>query len=288
MVSRTGFSFVVALLLLPSGCAERRDPRDQAKEQPSRSVEKDKAYMGRPLNEVLEELKSKDPKVRLGAVTVLSHTPRKESVPGLCQALDDSEVRVAEEAAKGLRWIGPEAHAAVPILIRRLEDPPSEAFRKAAIEALGNIGPKAEAAVPLLVKLLPEKQTALETRQAAVSALGKLGPVAKAAVPALTDALADDGLESHAVTALIQMGPEARPAVPALSKRLRPEQPYWLDLVRFLAEVDPQAAKVAISDLRSLAASEPVRDKGIVNFRASQQRIEDAKKLLSRLESRKD
>ena len=90
------------------------------------------------------------------------------------------------------------------------------------------------------------------------------------------------------MAALIRMGQDARPAVPALVKRLRAEHSFWLDLVRFLAEIDPKAAKPALPDLRKLAASEPDRKRGIVNFRESQRRIAEAKSLIKKLESVKD
>jgi hypothetical protein len=279
MTLRTGLLIAVALLLLPCGCAARQgDP----------GAGKDKAYLGRPLGDVLEELKSPDPVVRLHAVKLLSYGPTKEAVPGLRQAAEDPDPGVAEQAAKGLRWVGPDAEAAVPTLIKRLKDPPSEGFREAALAALGGIGPKAAAAVPLLVAQLRQQQTPLKARQTAVAALGQMGPAARAAVPALTDALDERALEQDAIAALIQMGEEARPAVPALGKRLRPEGPHWLALVRFLAEIEPQAARAAIPDLRVLASSEPVRDRGIVNFRQSERRIDEAKELLNRLGPREN
>jgi HEAT repeat protein len=235
---------------------------------------------------VLEELKSKDSKVRLNAIKVLlSHGPTKEAVPSFREALEDPEPSVAERAAEGLGWIGPDAKEAVPTLIKRLKDPPSENFRVTAVAALGRIGPKAKAAVPLLIELIQQKEAPAKARRTAVSALGKMGPIAKTAVPTLIEALAERELEQAAVGALIQMGRAAQPAVPALSKRLRPEHPHWLALVRFLVDIDPQTARAAIPDLRSLASSEPVRDQGHVNFRASQRRIAEAKRLLQRLES---
>jgi len=103
------------------------------------------------------------------------------------------------------------------------------------------------------------------------------------AVPTLIEALDQRELEPHAVAALIRMGKEASKAAPALGKRMRPEKPYWMDLVRFLADIDPETARKAIPDLRSLGSSGPIRDKGIVNFRQSQNRIEEAKKLLKKL-----
>jgi HEAT repeat protein len=267
---------VVALVLFPGGCGEPRENPDSGKDKP---------FGGRPLNDVLQELKDTDPKVRLKAVKLLGSVPNKEAVQALAGALEDPDAAVAEQAAVGLRGVGPAASAAVPALVKRLKDPPSEAFREAAVTALGSIGPKAAAAAPLLVEQLRRQGAPVKTRRAAVIALGRLGPGAKTAVQTLIDALADRELEQDAVEALLGMREEARPAIPALSKRMRPEIRSWLEVVRLLADLDPQAARAAIPDLKALAASEPVRDQGIVNFRMSQQRIQEAKNLLKRLDA---
>jgi HEAT repeat protein len=276
MSSRRSCLVAIVLLGFPLGCEKQKG------EKPS--GEKDKAFRGRPLREVEEDLRDSDPEVRLEAVKALASTPARQAVPGLRRALEDPDSRVAEQAAKGLRWIGPDASEAVPLLIKRLKNPPSEGFRESAVAALGGIGPKAVASVPLLVEQLRRKKTPLRTRQAAVSSLGAMGPVAREAVGALIDALDDRDLEAPAVGSLIKMGKEARPAVAALSRRLKAEKPYWLELTALLADVAPQAARAAIPDLRALAASAPERGQGIVGFRDSQRRIEEARRLLKRLE----
>jgi HEAT repeats len=286
MLNRIGLLTLVALVPFSSGCVENAEKDDRQKDK-AFVGEKDKPYMGRPLRELVEELKDRDPKVRLNAARLLSYAPNKDAVPALCNALGDEDVAVAEQAAKGLRYIGPSGAAAVPSLVKHLKKPPSAAFREAAITALGGIGAAAREAVPQLVEQLRDDKAPLKARQAAATALGQIGPDAKAAVPALTEALAQPDLEDRAVVALIRMGKEARAAVPSLGKYLKRDKTYWLDLVRFLAEIDPGAAKAAIPDLRTLAASEPVRDQGIVNFRQSQSRIEEAKKLLKLLDGEK-
>jgi len=129
------------------------------------------------------------------------------------------------------------------------------------------------------------KTTPLETKRAIVTALGGMGASAKAGVPVLIKALSNPKIESDAVLSLMRMGEAARPAIPELSKRLQPKNDYWLDLAQFLADLEPKAARAALPDLRALAASEPVKDRGIVNFRDSQRRIAHAKRLLNQLES---
>jgi HEAT repeat protein len=234
---------------------------------------------------VLDDLRDANPKVRRNAARLLAGNPTRKAVPALAKALDDPDPSVAEWAARALGAAGPKARSAVPRLTRCLTNPPGEGVREAAVAALGRIGPGAQRAVPQLIKLLDRKQTPRRTRAAAATALGEMGPIAKAAVPALTKALRDPGVGPAAVAALIRMGPAAKPAVPALKRKMRPEKPYWLDIVRFLADIDPAVARAAVPDLRAFAASEPVRDRGIVEFRNSQQKIAEAKRLLKKLES---
>ena len=282
MVRRTGVLVVMALLPVSLGCTGDQGPPGRGLK---RRIEKDKPLGGLPLGEVLDDLRDANPKVRRNAARLLAGNPTRKAVPALAKALDDPDPSVAEWAARALGAAGPKARSAVPRLTRCLTAPPGEEVREAAVAALGRIGPWAEKAIPQLIKLLNRKQTPRRTRAAAATALGEMGPIAKAAVPALTKALRDSSVGPAAVAALIRMGPAARPAVPDLKRKMRPEKPYWLDIVRFLADIDPAAARAAVPDLRAFAASEPVRDQGIVEFRNSQQKIAEAKRLLQKLES---
>jgi HEAT repeat protein len=277
MVRRT-YLFALLLLLTPSpGFSKDSEPR---------KPEKDKAFDGKPLPQVLDELKDADPKVRLRAARALWSFPTRDAVPALCKALEDTEPSVAEWAARALGRVGPDAREVSPTLIERLKRPPSEEFREATLIALGKIGAKSEEVVPLLIEQLQRKQAPIKTRQAAAGALGEFGTRASAAVPPLVEALDERDLEAAAVGALLRMGKEARTAAPALSKRIKPENTYWLEVVQYLADVSPEHVRPALSDLRALAASAPVRDQGIVNFRDSQKRIAEAKKLLEQLEAK--
>lgn len=250
-------------------------------------VEKDKAFLGRPLADLRLELKDPDVNVRRAAVKALSHASNAAALESLRSAVEDADNQVAEEAVRGIGWLGADAAAAVPTLTARLQDPPTAQFRQVAIETLGRIGPKSARAVPLLIEQYQQVKELPVTRRAIVITFGQIGPEAKLAVPTLIEALAERDLEADAVVALIRMGAEAKPAVAELSKRLRPEEPHWLELVQLLADIDPQTARAATADLRKLAESEPVRDRGIVNFRMSEQRIDAAKKLVKRLEDTK-
>src|SRR2546421_679467 len=83
-------------------------------------------------------------------------------------------------ALEALGRIGPGAKAAVPALLRALEDRAPQ-YRVLAARALGGIGPADERVVPVLVRLFAEELTT-GMSFAAAEALQKLGPGARAAV----------------------------------------------------------------------------------------------------------
>src|SRR5262249_9746626 len=88
--------------------------------------EEEPAYRGRPLRVWLEQLRGGDVK-------------------------DRQEAAVALEGS-----IGPEGKAAVPVLIRALEDK-DRVVQSRAIGALGKIGPPAGAAAPALIAIYKDK-----------------------------------------------------------------------------------------------------------------------------------
>ena len=111
-------------------------------------------------------------------------------------------------------------------------------FRGDAAAAIAAIGPDAAAAVPILVKMLADEGAPLE-RYPAAYALGRIGPAAKPAVEQLR-ALAtssDEVLVTVALWASLKINPEDRSlldqAVPALRKALRAER----EIVRLEAAV---------------------------------------------------
>jgi len=92
------------------------------------------------------------------------------SIPGVAEALQDPSPAVRRRAAKALRWMGPSARSAVPLLIERLKDPDAGA-RAEAVLALGDI--HREKAVPLLRPLLTEDPTVAKAAAEALCALGQ-------------------------------------------------------------------------------------------------------------------
>ena len=107
----------------------------------------------------------------------------------------------------GFRHWGPDAVAQIIKALR--ED---WQMRNQAAVALGLIGPEARAAVPLLIDALQDEDKYL--RGHAATTLGQLGRPAGSAVPALAKALGDDDedVRANAATALGRIGPCAASA----------------------------------------------------------------------------
>jgi HEAT repeat protein len=120
--------------------------------------------------------------------------------------------------------IGPKAEAAVPHLIKSLDDPdnpnPTEAVSvsRRAASSLGQIGPKAQAAIPVLMNLLKCKDDHL--RNQVVLSLARIGgsddeKTLKALISILQDPN-ECSVHGMAARGLGEIGPSARAAVPAL------------------------------------------------------------------------
>jgi HEAT repeat protein len=150
--------------------------------------------------------------------------------------LKDKDPFLRYQAAHLLVGMGPEAKAAIPVLMDQLrEADQNERYR--AAEALEKIGLKAGTAVPALIQAAQnpagtqDGESIEHAQMVAVRALGALGPAAKDAVPALTELLKHKSwwIISVAAEALGAIGPDARSAVPVLHRLLpgpggRPEE----------------------------------------------------------------
>lgn len=116
-----------------------------------------------------------------------------------------------------------------PRVISRLIDAANDsrfAHREEAIAALGEIGPDAAAALPMLVSLAQSWRLEIDYGYgvAIIPAIGKIGPAAKDALPMLIQQLADDKwevLSIQAALALGDVGESAFSAIPALGKMLQ-------------------------------------------------------------------
>jgi HEAT repeat protein len=124
--------------------------------------------------------------------------------------------------------------------------------RRAAVEALGVIGPAAAAALPVLLRALDDPDEHL--RREAVASLGKLGVAAESAVTAVLERLLLDdspAVQDQAAAALIHIGP---PIVgPEVALYLTAEEiETRLRIVQIYGAWGP-AAKPWIKDIQKLA-----------------------------------
>jgi HEAT repeat protein len=216
-------------------------------------------FEGRTLTEWTAGLADPQPRVRRHAVGALrSFGPA--ALPGLTQALADSDSEVRLAGAKGLGRLGPAAQPAIPALVEALKDRVGIVRRVAAL-SLGSIRPSTPEAIAALVHALGDPDAAVVDN--AAHSLIDLGLVA---VPALAGALKhpDGGVRAGAavtLTAGVQFGgfrPVSAETVAALIEALKDSQPDVRDeIARVLAEVGPNG-RVALGPLRELAQRDPV------------------------------
>ena len=156
---------------------------------------------------MLKALGDKSPQVVLMALHTLAEVGEPAVAP-MIEALKDD--RTDYWACIVLSGIGPAAKAAVPQLIKTLDDDEPEVRMEVAM-TLAAIGEAAAPAVPKLTDELKDKETGV--RLAAIYALGTIGPKAASATKALEPGLQSKDLFTATITtwalARIQAGDEA-------------------------------------------------------------------------------
>jgi len=165
---------------------------------------------------LIEALRDTNYEVRRGAAFALGGIGDKVAVPGLIEALRDTNCEVREGAAFALGEIGDKV--AVPVLIEALRDTNHEVRRRAA-SALCRNGDK----VALSVWIEALKDTDDEVRRWAAFALGEIGD--RVAVPGLIEASkdADNLVRINAIAALAKIGDKV-PAVAFLRTLKDPDR----------------------------------------------------------------
>ena len=133
----------------------------------------------------------------------------KAAVPALIKGLDDDEEQVFFWSATALANIGPDAYEATPELIKRLKRSRrryKDQVHVRIVHALTQIGPQA---VPQLTEALGSEESSV--RLGAVRVLGNLGPASHEIASRLFELLADesDSVRSAAGSALGRIGEEA-------------------------------------------------------------------------------
>jgi HEAT repeat protein len=159
-------------------------------------------------------------------------------IPALVEVLTDKDLQVRMQAVRALGAFGPGAKAAVPALIKILDDRTSQGkgsltVGEMAMRGLCEIGRDAKSAIPVLLTMLNDKDSSI--RSEAALTLGYLSEGEAEVVTALTRVLRDKedtGVKAGAALALGRIGPKAKSAVPSL--------------VEVLKGVDSQKANVAV------------------------------------------
>lgn len=131
-------------------------------------------------------------------------------------------------AASGFRGLGKEGKEAVPELMRIYQHPISITSQKAAAASLGSIGPDAKAAVPMLLSGMLTN-SAPDVQDTCLDALVGIHSRPELVVPVLTNLLTNVTLsvQFKALSALENYGPDAKAAVPVLLSNLRFTENYF-------------------------------------------------------------
>ena len=167
--------------------------------------------------------------VRLKALNVIREMKPEDHQRKLVAAVSeamraDKSATVRAAAAATLGKLGPNAKAAVNVLIESLKDP-EPGVRAAVADALGRVGDEARSGISRLLPLLKDQDAGV--RLAAAFALGRIGPDAATAVPDLVQVLATDAdanVRKEAARACALLGLDARAAIPGLAKALREDK----------------------------------------------------------------
>ncbi len=146
-------------------------------------------------------------------------------VTKLAEQLSASDRDARREAGFRLEKLGPGAKAALPALLRALDDSDKQVWAN-AFAAIAAIGPDAAEAVPKLVDSFDSRKDSSfrqrDKAQKVMRAAHALSRIGEAARPALIEALTanDTGLRLGAAKALGGMAGSAREAIPALIENL--------------------------------------------------------------------
>lgn len=164
----------------------------------------------------------KDPGKRTQAAFALGQfgPEAKAAVPLLVACLKEKDDELRKRAAHSLENIGSLASSDVPNLCAALKDSDPD-VRTSIAQCLVKMGLAAKSAVPSIIEALNDKDVSV--RKLCVTALGRIGPEAEEAVGALMEVLKDPEpeLRSQAAIALGKIGPAAKKAVPALTETLK-------------------------------------------------------------------
>lgn len=223
-----------------------------------------KEYATKAVELAIAALNSNDESMRSAGARILTEMPPTERpIVGelLMKAIkQNGGAALVDNLVEATAALGP---SVVEKILPSLDKPE---IRKVTLRVFAHLGPGAAAAVPALIKAIenPSKQPAdLEFKREAQFVLGQIGPAAKDAVPALQQSLKSDNEEirGSAAFSLGKIGPESRDALPALremmqkdsSERLR-RLAVWT-VLRINPE-NPRVQKIALPILIGALESE--------------------------------
>ncbi len=173
---------------------------------------------------LVAQMQSRVPRERAKAVLDLKPFGQSAAaaVPALIRALDDSDALVRDYAVWTLSWLGPAAKPAVPKLITMLEDEKlPQSVRDQVLIAFCQLGATARAATPTLLKLA--KGSNVDQAIMAVSTLAHVAKDQDAPVPVLLELLKhpNASMRSRAAATLGMLGKQPEVVAPAILELLK-------------------------------------------------------------------
>ena len=172
-----------------------------------------------PVDKLIPMLGSSEREARREAAYQLERSGpgAKAALPALLKAINDEDRQVSTSALAAIAALGPAAQEGIPVLIEAMDSRKARGRDRRQVVlrsafALSKIGP---ASVPPLIEAV--KQDDMGLRIGGARALGGLGKQARDAVPVLIGLLADgrDPIREEVIAALGLIGPDAGPALVA-------------------------------------------------------------------------
>lgn len=190
--------------------------------------------------------------------------PAKAAVPSLVKLLDDLRFPVRFEAALALTVI--DAHERVKAVRVLIEGTQSESQynQHQAAKSLAEIGPPAKEAVPALENLFEAKY--VHTRYTAAEAVARIDPSrTESAVKVIVATMGEKKNQSsmvrtNALRSLRKIGPAAKSAIPALDAMLDDDGSFHGEVAVTAVSIAGQDAKNAIKFIREHLSKNDVDD----------------------------
>ncbi len=211
----------------------------------------------------------RDWQVRRSAVGALFGTgiDPAVAVPALMKAMKGGPDGVRSEVVWALKFLGPAAKKAVPLIIEKGLQGNSRGLQESSASALGTLGRGVKGVAAALGRALHDKEAYV--RVSAAEALCTLGADARAALPDLIKALDDKSLSAGdvrcaAARALGNLGPAAAEAKPNLERLLKSKQPgARLAAAAALCRIAPKTMTENLARVLKVAGDEKHRYRGV-------------------------